>query len=613
MSNNLFNYSRTVIDKQSWDKKMDTVNYLIENECFIQTPLLTAEEFVKVCCDCSLSISIEVLERLEKFRLFYPLIRIKKPHCKMKVKYTESRAFVNELGELEDGEIWNGEVIDKFYTINFIKDELTELYSEGYLWDPREKPFEKWENYYVNNEIAVISYYSLFQLFSLKKLLDKTNVTLDISFWTECSENQIQLDSDKLLMLTDFYKWPISDDSQRYLLPYLCQIISNRYYPITQTDQRLYKVKWPSPYINWDWQEFSQKWNSKEVSSLLNIDINLVKKWQDEIAATALIVDPLEKWYPLISFVCLDKKKKLKNHALLAQIFYSMEHMIRLFYKDITGEIIPSIEDKYFGRRGSRKYFDTENKMKQMEYTINRYHLNSRPKLILVLEGKGEEEQIPRLASEILGYSFPSVGIEVINLEGVGNFTGQKGKDKYGALARFIDDHHHRGTFVYVILDREGGGDKVKDKLIKKQSAYYPKRTITKEEYFCIWEKNIEFDNFSGAEIAYALTELCGQRYLFTAEDISIIKSDFSHKGDILSELYFEKTEYHLNKPELLKIMCDGIINNADNEFIDGMPQHPIINIIKNIIELANMNYLPVNDDIWRKNQSTGYWGTPIP
>jgi hypothetical protein len=140
----------------------------------------------------------------------------------------------------------------------------------------------------------------------------------------------------------------------------------------------------------------------------------------------------------------------------------------------------------------------TENELQNLEFLTNKYRLNPRPKLILVVEGNGEAEQFPRLAKELFGYSFPQGGINVVNIQGVGNFTGKKKIDKYGGLERFIDDYHHRQTVVFVVLDDEGRVSKIKKELLKAHSKYSPNRMVTKEEYIRVWDnKNIEFDNLT--------------------------------------------------------------------------------------------------------------------
>lgn len=66
-----------------------------------------------------------------------------------------------------------------------------------------------------------------------------------------------------------------------------------------------------------------------------------IRKYQEAMSLSARHCDPIENWYDLVQFVSLEKKKRLKGDALLSQTFYSMEMMLRLFYKDLTGQKLP--------------------------------------------------------------------------------------------------------------------------------------------------------------------------------------------------------------------------------------------------------------------------------
>ena len=254
----------------------------------------------------------------------------------------------------------------------------------------------------------------------------------------------------------------------------------------------------------------------------------------------------------------------------------------------------------------------TDNDLQYLEFLANQYHLNPRPKLILVVEGKGEEVQFPRLSNEFLGYSFSKLGIEVVNIHGVTGFTGKKGIDRYGALEKFIDFNHNRQTIVYIVLDNEGRTKSIKDKLIKASSKYYPGRYVTKSEYIHLWEhKIIEFENFSYAEIAQAMSELSKGAYIFQPEEIEDCERQLQNKeADYLSRLFNEKTGYDLPKPELLRLLFGYIIENAKNEFDDGgAPLRPVVKVLHRIIELASLNHQPTRLDSWKKNQESGYFG----
>lgn len=285
-----------------------------------------------------------------------------------------------------------------------------------------------------------------------------------------------------------------------------------------------------------------------------------------------------------------------------------MEQMLRLFYDDLTGNKLQAPDESPFWEKD--KFYGegvTKNELQYLEFLTNEYNLNPRPNLILVVEGNGEAEQFPRLAKELFRLSFPQLGIEVVNIHGVGNFTGKKSTDKYGALEKFIDDYHYRQTIVFVVLDNEGRVQTVRQNLLKANSKCYPKRKVTKNEYICVWNKNIEFDNFTHNEIAKAMTTLSDNRHIFKDNDIADCENGFSaREGNSLEKLFNNMLGYDLSKPKLLEILFGFIISNPETE-------RPVVQVIQEVINLAGKNhYRPVTMDIWQKNQESGFFGDPI-
>jgi len=378
-------------------------------------------------------------------------------------------------------------------------------------------------------------------------------------WWVSCSEEVIR---ERNRRVSEWAQMTVSR-YQRYgirgaPLAQLCQVLSNRYFLSTQTDRRTLKLSHSGVYHDWDWHEYSRAWDAHKVLDDLGLSIGDLTRLHGVITTDAKDIDPLAKWYELVTFVSVNEKKRLKGGALLAQTLYSMEHMMRLFYEELTSERLRP-PDESLGWTADRLYGEgvSRDELEYLEYLANKYHLNPRPKLLLVVEGNGEHEQFPRLIESLFGVRPPQLGIEVRSLEGIDKFTGHKKWDKYGALERFIDDHHGRQTFVFVILDNESRAEQVKKQLTRKRSMHYAKRTVTKDEYVYLWEKSVEFDNFSHEEIARAMTELCAGEYSFTAEEVADCEHRFGGKvGDPLSKLYKEKLDYGLRKPELHNLSC---------------------------------------------------------
>jgi len=284
-----------------------------------------------------------------------------------------------------------------------------------------------------------------------------------------------------------------------------------------------------------------------------------------------------------------------------------MEKMLRLFYQELTNEKLCEPDESETWKKEKDYGIDrNKEKLQFLEFIANKYHLNPRPKLILIVEGDGELEQIPRTIKALFGADISTFGIEIQNLKGIGNFEGKKTIDRFGALEKFIDDYHCRQTVVFLILDNEGSANRIRERLLKRYSQRYSKRKLTRPEYIQIWNKNIEYDNFNPKEIADALTKLCEHSYSFNYQKISSLVNKFGKQK--LDDYYKENTSYNLPKKRLIELLFDIIIMNSEKE-LNCDKKRPIISQLKNIISLANKNHQSTRLELWKKNFESGFFG----
>lgn len=598
------------------------LQYLIEHQCFITTSLLRSNQFISYCKKRNVKTSKKQLEQFEKLGIFCPIARVAYPTITYKIERIQDSPRSRRLGRLEDGEEWQGEVYKEYADFWFEQQYARNWFEHDLLWEPSKRPFQAWESFIdEQGRTKIESFYSPFQCYTLYHLMRTTRSEFRAEWWIEYTDEDIQS------KIHEVSQWAhqVIDIFQKNgvrgeMSSTVCQVISNRYAPKTLSDRRSVRVSTMLPiYYRWDWYKYCRNWNANAVLDNIGIEPKELKGLQEILALDAKSVDPLEKWYDLVDFVSLNKKNKLKGNALLAQSFYAMEKMLRLFYEDITGErLYPPSESKGWERDKFYGEGVTNDVFQYLEFLTNEYNLNPRPKLILVVEGYGEEEQFPRLSEEFFGYPFSRLGIKVWNIRGVANFVGEKGKNPYSALEKFIDyQHHHEQTFVFVVLDSEGGAGKVKERLIRAKSILYPGCFITKEEYVHLWKTNIEFDNFSDIEIAHAMTQFCQNKYVFMSDEVAECRKQSentrgrSGEKDYLSCLFTNKTGgYGSNKRELLNMLFTDIIEQPENEFAaDENLKRPVLQIMQKIIELAAKNCRPNTHNAWKINQEAGFFG----
>jgi hypothetical protein len=597
---------------------VSNLKYIIENELFVVCSFLSTDRFISYCKDQGIQTSEEQLEQFEKLGIFYPVARVRYPKIKVKVEYFDNGKRYRDLGTLRDGEEWLGDIREEYAHFWIEKEYAKNWLEEGVLWEPASRLFQPWETFKDKNGYRYIeNFYSIFQCYTLYNLIRSTNMSvIRAEQWVSYSEEDInKLTSEVLDMAEMVISCHKKNGIRGEKAVTICQIISNRYFPNTLSDHRSIRLSIPAYYYNWDWYEYCRNWDTKAVLDDVRMSIGEIKQLHELITEDAKFIDPLEQWYELISFVSMEQKKKLKGNALLAQTIYSMEHMLRLFYEELTSNKLHQPDESPNWKKNKFYGEDiTQNELQYLEFLTNKYHLNPRPKLMLVVEGNGEVEQFPRLTKELFGYSFPKLSIEIRNIQGVGGFTGKRGIDRCGALERFIDDYHYRQTIVFLVLDKEGRVPVVKRRLLKARSKYYPKRRVTKDEYIHIWNKNIEFENFDHGEIARAMTQLSKGRYIFQIDEIADCEKCLNVKeGNPLGKLFKERLSYDLSKTKLLEILFGFIIAHPENEFdANRKGKRPVVQVIQKVIKLAVKNHQPVAQDIWLENQESGYFGDPI-
>jgi hypothetical protein len=600
-SNAVVGQSTTVIDPA------ERLRYFLQQDAFAICPMLSARDFVSFCKDRGITTSEEQLERFEKLGILYPIARMKRPWLTHKIEYTDEGRSYMDHGLVNEGESWSGDTLAEWgrWRRGDAADEI-ELLDEGHLWDPRQKPFQSWSTFHDENGTHTESFYSMFQAYPLEWKLMWLECRVDRSIFVDgVDPTRVgQRMADDIAARVELLHDPMPEDD----VAFLAQSLSTRYYPLTQTDRRTFMDT--DRRFLWERNGYVRLCVSE-----IGIDEKELCDHQRQVAMIAQSRDPLHRWYQLVRFIAIDKKKQLTGHAQYAQLLYAIEYMCRMFAKDaFARELDRPDEDHTWKNEDLYGEGIPDDPLRHLEFVVNSYHLNPRPKLILVVEGRCEETIIPRIASEAMGYELSTIGIEIRALGGVGEYTGKKKYEKLGALAKFIDDYHFRQTPVVLLLDREGRVEMVTNNLRNATSKLYPQRMLTKPEYLRIWKRSIEFDNFTQAEIAATLTKLADGNGRFSPEEVAAARDSYDRKeADPLSALFLLKTGRDLEKVAYLQTLADLLIQAVRDVGLEAqMKVRPLLAILDEVIDVARLNHQPVTLDIWKMNQESGYFGAVI-
>jgi hypothetical protein len=593
-----------------------TIDTLVQREAYRVCPLLPLDSFVSFCRARKVSAHAERLRQLERLGLFLPLLRIYRINVTHKVELLDEGRRFRDLGQLGGSETWDGPVVTELAEFDFGRTVLRSWLEHGNAWDPCSA---------TSIHAATIDteprrhrcYYSQFQIFELEHLLTALTATVEIE-WALLEDGSIdpawgdQLRSDLSQIAARTSRIMPTADIE---VSAICQVISDRYYPKTQGDERQLTIPVGlSHFSDWDWYSFSRQWDAASVAGSLNLDGASLKRIYQRVFLRYRQTDPLENWRGLVRFVRTSKREKLKDDALKALAFGEMAKMLRLFYQDAFGEPL-DIHEELGGTVIERIVSIEDDTLRALELVTNDFGLNPKPQLVLFVEGATELAVVPVLFDKLFATTPGVFGIELVNMRGVANATGGA-ESSYSALWRLIDYLHHHQTFAFVLLDNEGLAPVNIGKGLKRASSiHFPDRRVTRPNYVKLWKLSFEMDNFNDSELAKVLTRYADGQAKFTTADVKDCRNSANLqkkkvKLRTLDVLYTERVGRNLNKPRfglmLVDFMCDPTTKRK--------PQHrPIVRFLENVAERAARNHQPVTQKIWEYNQRTGYFGTLRP
>ena len=205
------------------------LEYIARKNLYFSRPPIPSLNFETLCRDREISLSTGQLERLDQTGFLKPLGRYKRQKTVIKIEQTPDG--IRELGQLQDGEPWAGMTHE--HVSAFSARFLCEFFDQGQILDSEQIPTGAW------NSSEFINFYSEFQLYPLWKFLNVIRIhcpTID-----EIVTKSDQEIADSMAATCKLLREQIPalvellQASKNAAL--VCQAISNRYFPLTQTDQ----------------------------------------------------------------------------------------------------------------------------------------------------------------------------------------------------------------------------------------------------------------------------------------------------------------------------------------------------------------------------------------
>ncbi len=556
---------------------------IVEDGAMVACPLLGTDNFLRFCTRRGLAIDRRRLLRLERLGLFAPVFRVAAPR-----EHTAPFTIPPR-----NGNNW---------------------FAKGWAHDTTAVP-PSYEVPSVTGRTCE-GYYSVFQVWHLHLVLTELSLSIHLDSHLEQDVGQPtdwQKAGHRWMQDAEARASGLREHQHRRAVALLCQHISNRYFPQTQTDMRTIQIRGSyssDAWIavdgrDWDWYREAQLWDPTKPQTSYALTPQRLSHAFRGLAVAQATRDPIQRWYQLTQFISVQERRRLKGDALLAETIRHGASMLRLLHRELYGDELPHPNEvattivnhvpELEVRRDTRRY---------LEFVANRFGVNPQPRLSLLVEGQTEEAAVIRLFEAHYGAHPGTYGIEVIPLGGVSVATGNKKHDRFSAIIRLIDYLHHHQTFAFLILDNEGYARRLETTLRDRRSIHDDRR-VTRRDYIRIWKESFELDNFSNTEIAAALTALAQGTAEFSGSDVARLRGG-RHPGSALKTLYRQKTNGPLSKLCLGALLVDTMMSPRSRRKIEN---RPIVRTLNRVERIAARNHLPATQRAREASQVSAFVG----
>jgi hypothetical protein len=574
--------------------------------------LLRAPEFARFGRERGLDVDETRLRRLERPGLFKPLLRIRRNDGIRKIETLPDNRY-RDLGSLGEGEDWAGETRTELIDFGFYPHVVENWIENAVLWSPWDGPSVH------DGEIDAdparhTAYYSEFQIWDLMLVLSEMNFTLHAENAIDEAGNPNGHHELRPAEMLETVRNAITRRNQpnpRRTYGLLAQLISDRFYPQTQTDGRQMTTSVDGVFHGWSWDDYARAWTPGETIAAFDLDRDTSARWHSQLCVEQAAHDPLHAWRALTGFVASAQRKRLKGAALLAETLAEMAEMQRRLHEEAFGELLPDPRETGFPRQvRAAPAPEDDDPYSALELVTNTFHLNPKPRLVMIVEGETEEAALPEIFFRWFGATAARFGIQLRNMHGVGNATGDK-KDRRSALWRLVDFLHAQQTVALVLFDNEGlAGTHIAKGLREARSIHVPDRMVTRPDYIKLWTRCFELDNFSNTEIARALGGLAGMP--FKAADIEPCRATPLSKAKAvnLASIFEGRTGRTLDKVKLAHALVAIMFAPETRRKIES---RPIVRFLEFAAKTAQLNHQPTLHSRREENQRSGYFGALHP
>lgn len=452
-----------------------------EGRHFIQPPLMDADEFARSGRDRGIgfSTSHDDLEQLDEAGALRPI------------------AF--SMGPYSDSPYLPGEPVDLPEADLRFRDESAFV------------PWKEFSRQISPNIRGVTALYSHWQLLYAHQAVDE--VGFKVSLPTLLDEQRMERAKTIMPELIEGARswWQNLDDAWRQTLLLLIRI-QNRYFPLVQGSTTLLRTQAGDLVSALEFEE--DRFDPQKVLAELGLEASDVRQTYVNLSRRASSRDPVVHLYLLVRMMPFEERERLRREPRRAHDFYDACEMLRYFYFDLTGTLLPDAdEDIEAPGKWRENLLGHERRLtysrKDLETVLKRHRLYPHG-IHLLVEGETEELLFPLLFDGMFGESWRQAGVRVSNVHGVDNLP---------ASQELLVAARQYAQAVVLVLDREGDA--------ARQSQIWIKRGLLVSEHVFLWGRSLEQDNFQIEELISMISVFAAERGCRLGLDAETVRSKY--------------------------------------------------------------------------------------
>lgn len=433
----------------------------------------------------------------------------------------------------------------------------------------------------------IVALYSPWQLFLLHRALKFRYIRVRMDdFLAAKSDRERLMRNARPLARVTMESLSRFDESWRPLLLLLVRI-QNRYWPFIGSYSLLLDRR-THEYLDPVARE-RRRFSARRALAELEMSAEEVKDLHERLSFFAQQEDPVRDWWILRRALSSHQRGQLKGAMRRTEDLWEATQALRLLYKTLTRKVLPDVDmvgtDPRWQRRAlghpPRLYYDQSDLRRFLIRTDlypNQVHCFA--------EGPSEVVLLTAILEASIG-PLDQAGVQVTNLRGVGNIH-ERHRELFKGFANY-------SRAAVLVADPEGDIARYVQGLIRDG-------LINSEGVF-IWERNLEEDNFSDAELVRAVAAI-GRKRGTTLRRLSgvAVRRSFQERQEQLGDrgpatltnelLRLAAQPDHgairLSKPELAAELAELVLDDVSARGWDATrSRRPILQRAEAIIRLS--------------------------